>query len=756
MKTLNKRSIRTNLVLLVLLILVPLFAIIFYSLYEQKRQSIEYASQNAIRVARNLAQQQKFVEENTRQLLSVLSQIPDIRFPKDSSRINSLLKHIMNQNPSYAVLLLVNSRGELIASGLGDAKLNVKDRKYFKDVMRTKSFSVGEYTKSRLTQRPVLHYAYPILSADRRVELVLIASFDLSYYNNVFNTANLGNDAIFTFIDHRGTIMYHSPNAKMTNGVKERAEILDYTINSDKKEDTFVAVSNDSTERLYSYYHLNLPDQQTYMTIYVGIPMKQALAQFQESLTKYTFIWIIAAILVVICAYFFAREVIIKPIDKLVVTTGMIADGNLDARSGISGSSSEFGKLAQAIDEMTEKLQLREYERYRAEKDLKKLKERFELAINSAKIGIWDWHIRNNKLIWDKNMFELYELEPASFSNQISGWESLIYPDDLPKFRQDLQLSIQQKIPFRSEFRVKTQAKTKAFKYIRIFADVILDKDLNPVRLIGVNWDISERKTFEKRMHQAREKAEVSDKLKSTFLANISHEIRTPIHGIIGFAQILKNPEIPEAERKQYLDIIIHNGNSLMDTVSNIIDISMLDAGQLKLMEKQCDLNHIVNDVYNSFLSIKIQTNKNFNFILDKNFDEEMTILGDEFRLKQIFSNLLDNAFKFTNIGEVRMGYSCNNDEYVCYVKDTGIGIKKENAPKVFDRFKQVEEGYNRNYSGNGLGLSICKGLVELMGGKIWLEQNEFGTDFYFSLPQRQIAEINSFVLNERNDHLFN
>ncbi|HEX2936429.1 MAG TPA: ATP-binding protein [Bacteroidales bacterium] len=755
MKTLNKSSIRTNLVLLVLLILVPLFAIILYSSYEQKQHAIEYASQNAIRVARNLAQQQKFVEENTKQLLGVLSQIPDIRYPKDSSRINSLLKHIMKQNPSYAVLLQVDSRGELIASGLGVAKLNVKDRKYFKDVMRTKSFSVGEYTKSRLTRLPVLHYAYPILSADRRVESVLIASFDLSYYNNVFKSANLGNDAIFTFIDHRGTIMYHSPNAKIINGVRERSEILDYTINSDKQEDTFVAESNDSTRRLYGYCNLNLPDQQTYMTIYVGIPLKQALAQFQEALTKYTLIWVIAGILIMICAFLFARKVIIKPIDKLVVTAGTIAEGNLDVRSGISDSSSEFGKLAKAIDEMTEKLQLREFERYRAEKELKKLKERFELAVNSAKIGIWDWHIRNNMLIWDKNMFELYELEPTRFSNQISGWEALIYPDDLPKFREDIQLSIKQKIPFRSEFRVKTQ--TKNLKHIRIFADVILDKESKPVRLIGVNWDISERKNFEKRMRQAREKAETSDKLKSTFLANISHEIRTPIHGIIGFAQILKSPQIPEAERRQYLDIIIHNGNSLMDTVSNIIDISMLDAGQLKLIEKQGDLNQIVKEVYNSFVSIKIQANKNFNFILDKNFEtEEMSLFIDEFRVKQIFSNLLDNAFKFTNIGEVRMGYRCANDECVCYVKDTGIGVKKENAQRIFDRFKQVDEGYNRTYSGNGLGLSICKGLVELMGGKIWLEQNEFGSEFYFTLPLKHMAETNSFTLNEQSDHLFN
>lgn len=736
-------------VLLVLLILLPLFAIIFYSSYEQKQHAIDYATQSALRVARNMALQQKFVEENTRQLLSVLSQLPDIKYAKDSSKINPLLKHIMQQNPSYAVLLMVDSKGDLIASGLGEAKLNVKDRKYFKDVMRTKSFSVGEYTRGRLTQKPVLHYAYPLLTADRKVESVLIASFDLMYYDKVFKTSNLGNDAIFTFVDYRGTILYHSPNVNLENGTKERPEILDI-LNCQKTEDTFIALSNDNIKRLYSYCNVNLPQQQCYMTIYVGIPLKQALAQFQETLTKYSLLWIIAGVLIVICAFLFAKKSIIQPIDKLAATANLIAEGNLDVRTGFKNPSSELGKLAKAIDEMTEKLQLRDFERYRAEKELKKLKERFELAINSANIGIWDWHIRNNKLIWDKNMFELYELDPVCFPNQMDAWESLIYPDDLPKFKQEMETAIAHKIPLRSEFRIKTSSKN--LKHIRIFADIILDKESNPVRLIGVNWDISERKTFEKRMRQAREKAETSDRLKSNFLANISHEIRTPIHGIIGFAQILKNSEIPELERKQYLDIIIHNGNSLMDTVSNIIDISMLDSSQLSLMEKSCDLNQIVSDVYNTFVSVKIQENKNFNFILEKNCDGEIGIVGDEFRLKQVFSNLLDNAFKFTNLGEVRMGYKCYSDEYVCYVKDTGIGIKKENADKVFDRFKQVEEGYNRNYGGNGLGLSICKGLVELMGGKIWLEQSEFGSDFYFTLPMKQNVAENNITLSARSN----
>jgi signal transduction histidine kinase/HAMP domain-containing protein len=743
MKKFTARTIRTNLVLLVLLVLIPLCAILLYSSYEQKKQAINYAKQNAIRITRNLALQQKFIEENTFQVLSIISEIPEIT-QGETGKISTLLSSLIKKNPSYASLLLTNNKGDMIASATSNTKLNVSDRKYFKDVMKTKAFSVGEYAVGRLSNKRVIHYAYPILSHDSIIQYIIIASFDLKFYDTIFTSSNLGKDAIFTFIDPSGTIIYNSPNSKAKAGIKEHEKLLKF-LHSGKTEDTFITRGSDSIERLYGYSTLKLPNQEAYMAIFVGVPLKVAIADFFKTLTKYALFWVLAGLLIILAAYLFAAKAIVKPIDKLVAVAGLIANGNLNAKIKIKNPSSELGKLGSAIEEMTFKLQQRETERNMALKDLKKLKERSDLAINAAKIGIWDWHIRNNKLIWDKNMFALYNVDSEAFNNQIENWYEFIHPSDIESFNNLLLDAIDKVQPFRSEFRIKLPNKT--IKDIRIFGDIILDKESKPVRLIGVNWDITERKALERKLNEAKEKAETSDKLKSSFLANISHEIRTPLHGIIGFAQILKNDDISSQEKSQYLDIIVNSGNKLQSIISNIIDISLIDANQLDLIKKETDITSLLNDIYSFFINQKIEENKPFNFILEDIPQSPCFIQIDEFRIKQIFVNLLDNAFKFTENGEIRFGCKIESDLMVCYVKDTGIGIKKENIQSIFNSFKQIDEGYNRNYSGNGLGLAICKGLIELMGGKIWIERKTKGTDFIFTIP------INCF---DKNEYLIN
>jgi signal transduction histidine kinase/HAMP domain-containing protein len=749
MKKFKARTIRANLVLLVLLVLIPLCAILLYSSYEQKNQAINYAKQSAVRIAKSLALQQKFIEENTHQVLTIISEIPEIK-QGETEKIHPLLNSLIKKNPYYASLLLVDNKGNMIASGTSQVKLNVSDRKYFKDVMRTKAFTIGEYTVGRLSNKPVMHYAYPIFTTDSIIKYVIIASFDLKFYDTIFTTANLGKDAVFTFIDPNGTIVYNSPNAKSTANIKAQGNLLHF-LQTGKAEDTFITRGNDSIDRLYGYCTLKLPNQDAYMTIFVGVPLKIAIAEFFKTLTKYALFWVFAGLLIVLAAYLFAAEAIVKPIDNLVAAAGSIAEGNLSLKIKIKNPSSELGKLGSAIDEMTFKLQQRETERNMALKDLKKLKERSDLANNAANIGIWDWHIRNNKLIWDKNMFALYNIDSDTFNNQIENWHEFIHPSDKEAFNNLLLEAIDKIQPFRSEFRIKLPNKT--IKNIRIFGNVILDKESKPVRLIGVNFDITERKALERKLNEAREKAEISDKLKSSFLANISHEIRTPLHGIIGFAQILKNNELSSQEKAQYLEIIINSGNQLQNVMSNIIDISLLDANQLKLLKKDSDIPNVLKDLYNCFINQKIEENKSFNFILEEIPQSPCIINIDEFRLKQIFSNLIDNAFKFTEHGEVRIGCKIESDLLVCYVKDTGIGVKKENLHSIFDSFKQIEDGYNRNYCGNGLGLSICKGLVELMGGKIWLERKIKGTDFNFTIPL-DYFDTNEYILNTQKNEI--
>ncbi|PKQ65462.1 hypothetical protein BZG02_00190 [Labilibaculum filiforme] len=253
--------------------------------------------------------------------------------------------------------------------------------------------------------------------------------------------------------------------------------------------------------------------------------------------------------------------------------------------------------------------------------------------------------------------------------------------------------------------------------------------------------DISEIISTQKELRKAKEKAEESDHLKSAFLANMSHEIRTPMNGIIGFADMLRRPDRTEAQSDTYINIIYKSSNQLLKIINDILDISKLDSGQTFIKETKCSLNVILDELHVQF-SKDNSTDDAIDFRVYKTLsEEEAFVVTEERKLRQILSNLINNAFKFTSSGFIEYGYRLiDNDFLEFYVKDSGIGIQKEKQEIIFERFRQVEETFTRKYGGTGLGLAISKGFVELMGGQIRMEtQEDKGTTFYFTIPYHPV-----------------
>jgi len=240
----------------------------------------------------------------------------------------------------------------------------------------------------------------------------------------------------------------------------------------------------------------------------------------------------------------------------------------------------------------------------------------------------------------------------------------------------------------------------------------------------------------------AKERAEESDRLKTAFLQNMSHEIRTPLNGIIGFSDLLNSGNISKAEIKNYTAIITQSGKRLMEIINNILDISRIQTGQIKIEQKLIFINSLFADLL-SFFSPLTGT-KNIKLRCPNLENKALTIISDELKLHQIFVNLINNAIKFTKSGSIDFGCEEEEEFVIFYVKDTGIGIPKELFDEIFDRFVQVEKSLTRNYEGAGLGLAISRGFVELLGGKIWVEsETGKGTTFYFSLPCVKDVTIN-------------
>ena len=257
-----------------------------------------------------------------------------------------------------------------------------------------------------------------------------------------------------------------------------------------------------------------------------------------------------------------------------------------------------------------------------------------------------------------------------------------------------------------------------------------------------------------KELKIAKDKAEESDHLKSAFLANMSHEIRTPMNAISGFTELLKNPNLDRDSINQYIDIIYANSQQLLSIIDDILDIARIETGQVKINQNIVNVNHVLDGVCHA-LQQQIKS-KGISFKIVHGLSEEMAIVEtDEIRLKQILTNLLNNALKFTESGSIIIGYSFNKDYLEFFVKDTGIGIAKENHNIVFERFRQVDTGIARKYGGTGLGLTISRVLVELLGGTIWLESELFiGSTFYFTIPYKDstLLSISTESYNEQKE----
>jgi len=280
-------------------------------------------------------------------------------------------------------------------------------------------------------------------------------------------------------------------------------------------------------------------------------------------------------------------------------------------------------------------------------------------------------------------------------------------------------------------------------------------------RLLKINKDLGNSLQI---LEKAKEKAIENDRLKSVFLANMSHEIRTPMNAILGFSNLLLKENISDENKKEFARLIIENGNDLLNLINDIIDISKIEAEQLKINIIKCNLPELMKDIYLYYNDLIIHSKKHkpeveLKLVYNQKI-ENTYILTDPHRLRQILSNLINNAIKFTYEGKIEFGFkNSNSNKIKFFVKDTGIGIAKDKLSSIFERFNQIEDPYTKKYNGSGLGLSIAKQLVELLGGDIWVESKEGkGSSFYFTIPTgyKSTEELANNDISDRYSRVYN
>ena len=261
--------------------------------------------------------------------------------------------------------------------------------------------------------------------------------------------------------------------------------------------------------------------------------------------------------------------------------------------------------------------------------------------------------------------------------------------------------------------------------------------------------DITDRKKVEQELLTAKRKAEESDRLKTAFLNNISHEIRTPLNGILGSLSLIQSDDLNKNERDEVISIINKSANRLINTIENIVDISRIQVGQVKRTVSETNIKKLTNELLYRFKTAS--ESQGLEFSINNHLNNNIECIStDDIKLKTILSNLIGNALKFTNAGSIVLGISKNGNYLEFSVTDTGIGISKNKQQVIFERFNQADVSNTRQFEGSGLGLSIAKAYVEMLGGKIWVESEEGkGSTFYFTIPYNTEPEEKNVIQND-------
>ncbi|WP_175254060.1 PAS domain S-box protein [Pseudomonas sp. BMW13] len=376
-------------------------------------------------------------------------------------------------------------------------------------------------------------------------------------------------------------------------------------------------------------------------------------------------------------------------------------------------------------------------EQHRQRDAIAQMRDHLALAADVAELGIWSWNVRDGALEWNDRMFAIYD-QPSSLTEtglRYEHWRSRVHPDDVEEAERRLQAAVAGTGSYDPIFRVVRPDGT--VRFIQAGGRVERDDKGSAIRVTGINIDITHERELQADLIVAKDLADAASAAKTSFLANMSHEIRTPMNAVLGMLMLARQTELTLRQR-DYLDKAHGAATSLLGLLNDILDYSKIEAGKLQLEQHPFELDSLMTDL--GVVLSGNQGGKSVEVVFDIDTDLPVMLVGDSLRLEQVLINLAGNALKFTERGEVVVSLRMiqRHEASVMLhvgVRDSGIGITPEQLARIFDSFTQAEASTTRRFGGTGLGLFICRSLVELMGGELQVESTlGEGSHFWFTL----------------------
>ena len=438
------------------------------------------------------------------------------------------------------------------------------------------------------------------------------------------------------------------------------------------------------------------------------------------------------------------------PLENLSRLMIRVKEGNSLNERALVESEDEIGKLGRGFNDMLDSLQARDLElagyREQLEEKVRQRTHALNQAIEAAheakrlqdeaqriaKLGTWELDLGLGTIRWSDETFRIAGMTPQAEAPNFEEYLKIVHPDDRAKLHDSVNSLLSGGEGYELELRHLRGDGT--YNFVITKAEPVY-REGKIAKIIGSVLDITERKHIEDVLRQAKEAADAANRAKSEFLANMSHEIRTPMNAIIGLSRLTLKTSL-DAKQRDYLEKVVASSDALLGVINDVLDYSKIEAGKLSLEEIPFSLDSVFRNV-SALVSLKAQ-DKNLELLFHIRSAVPRNLVGDPLRLGQVLTNLVNNAVKFTEVGEIVVSVEAvqvdeGRAQLRFHVRDTGIGIDPELQENLFDPFTQADDSMTRKFGGTGLGLAICKQLCELMGGHIWLESRlGQGTSFYF------------------------
>ena len=767
-------SLRFRLIVLVLIAVIPAFGVILHSASRHRELTADQAQRNALGAARAIAAEQERFIENAHQFLIMLSKISQVR-DNNKTACNKILAGLLE--PLYADLIVVSPKGNLLCSALPAGNSLAKPAGLDRNrVVETGDFSIGRIRTIPSNGKTVVGLGYPVLDPPGLLRAAVVTALDLSWMTRITAANHLYPGATFTLMDNNGTVLLRYPNGGNWIGKSMFAQAPAEGMISQDTERTFESVGADGVPRLFavSQFKSVMGGEKVYAGI--DIPADLAFAEADRILLQNLITLALLSALTLAAAWLGADLVILRRIRELVTVTREVASGKLSARTQLPYGRSELGRMARAFDDLAEALEKRETQAQASANQIQKQRQR-QKALYDLNVAITSTLDLTNVL--STLLEQISVLFPScaatvGWINKQSGALEVIAHQNLEDSdAAQIESAIEQGLPravLRSHnpltiFNAQIDPRTtnpEFFRRHRLCSYLGLpliakgetlgvlsfytkeEREFNPEEIDFLTALVNQAaiaiynsRLYEQTRNQAVE-LEKSNKIKDEFLGVMSHELRTPLNIIMNYAEALRAGMFGDIghQQAQGTEKIRSQAVHLLTLINGILEITKIESGTAALHKERFDLADFMSENRSDY---KMPMEKDL--VLKWDYPPNLpAVVSDRMKLKQILTNLINNAIKFTEQGSVITSVRMLDGGQMLEIKvmDTGPGIPGEMLPCVFDKFRQVDSTMTRKHSGVGLGLYIVKNFVELLEGTIDVQsQVGVGSTFTVRLPVR-------------------